>query len=172
MSVWPCLSHPERSTSNISDPQTDVCLKRTSVQSYPRVKWSAKYNETQRIFFFLRGFKWENKSLLHFMFVRSSLSQQLDTSFLDILTLAADNCSMSSFWMPVFGRANTVPSHLKARRWEVFGKERNEVFSVTLKHTQDLEVNHGSRDNISTFYWKDCIYILYSDRKHLTILFH
>lgn len=79
MSFWPCLSHSERSTSNSSEEnQTDVCLKRTSVQTYPRVKWGAKYNETPRKFL---SEDWK-KIYGSFMYVRSSLSRQLDTNFL------------------------------------------------------------------------------------------
>lgn len=170
----PCLSHHERSASDISEEiQTDVCLKGTSVQSYPHVKLGAKYNETQwrlerakeNPFFMLS---------LGFMSVRSSLSRQLYTNFLSkglvSWTLAPDNVQREQVWVLcewlLAQYANTASSHLKARRWEVFGKGRNEVFSIALTTLRTVEANDDSWDNISTFYSKVRIKKWFSDRKH------
>lgn len=120
-----------------------MCLG-ASVQSYPHVKWGAKYNESQRKFWVLRWLRRENKYFylitIGFMDMRSSLSRQLDTNFPSkgwvSCTSAQDNCSKSSFGLGVsifwLSLQTWAPAILRPQGRERFLEYKEMRYSILL----------------------------------------
>lgn len=155
-----------------------MCLKGAFVQTYPcvqmrcQVQWNSKK-------IFLRGLKRERKKNLFilslgFLYVRSSLSRQLDTNFLSkgwlSCTLATDNCSKSSFGCCVsifWPSVQTWSSAISRPEGESFLEYKEMRYSHSL-WTALWTLGWMFAQGTTFQHWK----LLCSDRKHPIAPFH